>query len=65
MVDEAHRQSGIGRALIRSVETAARQRGIDLFKVAVMTGNEAALRLYESDGFRQAEQVLYRRIPPG
>jgi GNAT superfamily N-acetyltransferase len=62
IVDESVRRSGIGLALIQAVERAARSLGIDLFKVAVMAGNDTAFRFYQLNGFELAEQVLYRPI---
>jgi len=62
IVDESLRGSGVGRALVQAVEGAARSLGIDLFKVAVMAGNDAAFRFYQLNGFELVEQVLYRPI---
>ena len=61
-VDKSHRGSGVGAALVRAVEGQARGLGIDIFKVAVMEGNDMALTFYRSNGFELAEHVLYRRI---
>jgi len=45
-----------------AVETEARARGVDMLKVAVMTGNDAAETFYRHRGFAMGEVVLYRKL---
>jgi GNAT superfamily N-acetyltransferase len=56
-VQDAYRRQGIGRQLIRKVMEQARTRGIVEFCLAA---TPAAVRIYESVGFRkyEAEMVL-------
>jgi ribosomal protein S18 acetylase RimI-like enzyme len=54
------RGRGIGTRLLDFVDDELAQRSIHDLKVAVMTGNEDAKRLYERRGLRAAETVLYR-----
>jgi ribosomal protein S18 acetylase RimI-like enzyme len=58
------RGAGIGHLLMACVEQTARALGLDTLKVAVMAGNDRALRFYESFGFVRGEVVLYRTIAP-
>jgi ribosomal protein S18 acetylase RimI-like enzyme len=55
-----HRGRGVGTALLDFVEGELDSRSIRDLKVAVMTGNEDAQRLYERRGLRPAETILYR-----
>lgn len=54
------RGRGIGTLLLDFVDDELARRSIRDLKVAVMTANSAALRLYERRGLRPAELVLYR-----
>jgi ribosomal protein S18 acetylase RimI-like enzyme len=62
VVSGDHRSAGVGRALLSAAELAARERGIDTVKIAVMAGNERALAFYEGHGYGLGEHVLYRRL---
>jgi GNAT superfamily N-acetyltransferase len=62
VVAEGHRSAGVGRALLQAAEQAARDRGADTVKIAVMAGNRRAAAFYETGGYSVAEHVLYRRI---
>lgn len=62
-VDEAHRRSGLGRALLRAAVDAARERGLAMVTLHVSTANEGALALYESEGF-VAHRLLRRFYSP-
>lgn len=64
IVEPSHRGEGIGQALIRAVEAAAHDEGIDLLKVEVMAGNRSAVDFYHANGFELAEQILYRPVGP-
>ena len=54
------RGQGIGTKLLDFVDRELAARSITELKVAVMTGNAGARRLYERRGLREAETVLYR-----
>jgi ribosomal protein S18 acetylase RimI-like enzyme len=54
------RGRGIGTQLLDFVDQELAGRSINDLKVAVMTANADALRLYERRGLRPAELVLYR-----
>lgn len=57
------RGQGIGTELLDFVDRELAARSIRDLKVAVMTGNEGARRLYERRGLQEAEIVLYRFGP--
>jgi ribosomal protein S18 acetylase RimI-like enzyme len=57
------RSRGIGTQLLEFVDRELARRSIHDLKVAVMTGNADAQRLYERRGLRPAEVVLYRFGP--
>jgi ribosomal protein S18 acetylase RimI-like enzyme len=59
------RGRGIGSGLLDFIDQELERRSIEGLKVAVMTGNTDALRLYERRGLRLAELVLYRFAAPG
>lgn len=52
-VDPDHRNLGIGRALIASVEGWARQKGANGVSLQVAAANGRGRRFYESLGFRE------------
>ena len=47
-VAEAYRGRGIGRVLFDAVRVELRRHGVSVFTVAIMSGNDSALRFYES-----------------
>ena len=55
-----HRGRGIGTQLLDFVDAELARRSIRDLKVAVMTGNTGAQRLYERRGLRPGETILYR-----
>ena len=57
-----HRSLGVGRALLCAAERIACDRGFDMVKIAVMSGNLRALRFYEANRYSLGEHVLYRRL---
>lgn len=72
-----HRRRGVGRALLEEALEEARVRGADHLFLQVRESNEAALRLYDSAGFRKVGRrrgyyrspsedalVLQRAVPP-
>lgn len=54
-VDGDHVGRGIARQLIRECLAYATSHGFDAVRLEVATNNEAALRLYESSGFRTTD----------
>ena len=56
-VEPAHRRAGLGRALVRAAVRSARTRGFSTVELHVSTGNAAALSLYASERFREAQRV--------
>jgi ribosomal protein S18 acetylase RimI-like enzyme len=54
------RGRGVGSALLDEVDRRLRARGPLALAVAVMTGNEDALRLYRRRGLVPAETILWR-----
>jgi ribosomal protein S18 acetylase RimI-like enzyme len=54
------RNQGAGTALMDAVDAELDRRGIEDLQVAVMAGNDRALRFYERRGLVQGEVVLYR-----
>jgi ribosomal protein S18 acetylase RimI-like enzyme len=59
-VAEERRGAGIGTRLLDAVDAELQRRGVTGLEVAVMEGNDAALRLYERRGLRPGERILYR-----
>lgn len=53
-VVRAHRGKGIGRALLRALETKARERGCVKLSLEVQENNTRARSLYAAAGFAQA-----------
>jgi len=50
-----------------AMESFIGELGADVVKVAALAGNHRAARFYQSLGFAEGEQVLYRHLdgPPG
>lgn len=63
-VFEAHRGQGHGRALLRAAEQAVLERGISDLMLNVFGGNDAAARLYESEGFVVVTQQMRKQLVP-
>jgi ribosomal protein S18 acetylase RimI-like enzyme len=59
IVHPAYRNRGIGRALLRAVETAARARRCCKVTLEVRADNAAAQHLYRSVGFRDSEPPMH------
>lgn len=51
-VDAAHRRSGLGRTLVETAISQARDAGVRLLQLTVTVGNDAARRVYVGLGFR-------------
>jgi ribosomal protein S18 acetylase RimI-like enzyme len=62
VVADGRRGQGLGRRLLAAAQDHVRAQGIDLLRVLVMTGNEAALGFYGAAGYDRGEDVLYRRL---
>ena len=52
-VAPAYRQKGVGRSLMRRLETVLHEKGIAALLLEVRPSNEAAFSLYQSEGFVQ------------
>lgn len=59
-VSEEWRSHGIGRSLLQEVEKEAKANNIKALYIHVEAGNEVAIRLYESEGFK-LERVQLRK----
>src|SRR4051794_39945464 len=62
-VAPAYRRRGAGRALLGHVAEAARRDGAVRLSLQTEAGNAAALRLYESQGFRPAGELRTLILP--
>ena len=62
VVTPAERGRGVGQALLTTLDEALAARGIEDVVVAVMCGNEGAMRFYRRAGFEPAELYLRRRL---
>jgi ribosomal protein S18 acetylase RimI-like enzyme len=54
------RGQGLGTALMDAVDAELDRRGVRDLEVAVMAGNDRALRFYERRGLRAGEVLLFR-----
>jgi ribosomal protein S18 acetylase RimI-like enzyme len=54
------RGQGVGTALMDAVDAELERRGVRDLEVAVMAGNDRALRFYERRGLRAGEVLLFR-----
>jgi ribosomal protein S18 acetylase RimI-like enzyme len=62
----AHRDRGIGTALLRAVYRDVRALGVEEMVIGVLATNEPALRLYEREGFRPWVVLTMGKVPdPG
>ncbi len=57
-VDDAQRGKGLGRALMEAMHAAARDLGATSVGLNVFGHNTAAVRLYESLGYRVTAQQM-------
>jgi ribosomal-protein-alanine N-acetyltransferase len=56
-VAERARRNGLGRRLLRALESMLRERGADQMLLHVFTRNHAAVELYESEGYERLRRV--------
>jgi GNAT superfamily N-acetyltransferase len=63
-VRPAHRQHGIGRALLGALARIAVERGCGRMEWAVLDWNEPALRFYKSLDARQMNEWIIHRLTP-
>lgn len=56
-VDREQRRTGVGRALVRTIAALARERRFAAVTLNVSTANEAAIALYESEGFVAVQRM--------
>jgi ribosomal protein S18 acetylase RimI-like enzyme len=54
------RGQGLGTALMDAVDAELDRRGVPDLEIAVMAGNDRALRFYERRGLRAGQILLYR-----
>lgn len=57
-VDPAAQRTGIGRALLKAAEKAARRRGAEGMRLELREHAWAALALYRDQGYREAGRLL-------
>jgi ribosomal protein S18 acetylase RimI-like enzyme len=62
-VADAHRGRGVGRMLVREATRLFAQRGVTLAYVWTRPDNEAAVRLYSSEGFEPNRQLVMTWYP--
>ena len=58
VVDEAHRQQGIGSTLLGAAKRWARDRRLEYLELSVLSQNAPAIALYESYDFVEATRVM-------
>jgi ribosomal protein S18 acetylase RimI-like enzyme len=62
VVDEAHRGTGIGTALMRAATRWARERDAEEMVLTVWSDNAAADALYDALGYQPIARILRRKI---
>ncbi|OJF10120.1 GNAT family N-acetyltransferase [Couchioplanes caeruleus] len=61
-VDEAHRETGYGRALLSAAEEAALSHGMKSLELNVFGFNAPAIHLYETSGYRVVTQQMRKSL---
>jgi len=64
VVREGYRRLGLGAALLRAAEDAARAAEAPELRIAVLSGNRAARRLYRRAGFGSYLEPLTKSLRP-
>jgi ribosomal protein S18 acetylase RimI-like enzyme len=59
----SHRGTGLGTRLLHEVYRQVRSLGIEELVIGVLASNEAALRLYEREGFRPWVVLTMGKVP--
>jgi len=62
-VEPEHRGKGYGRALMRAAEAETTRRGVAKIGLNVFGGNDVAINLYESLGYRVTAQQMTKPLP--
>jgi ribosomal protein S18 acetylase RimI-like enzyme len=62
VVDEEWRGQGIGRALLSEAERLTREKGLKRLVIGVVSGNDAAERLYEDCGFKIYAKAMLKAV---
>lgn len=62
VVTEKARGQGIGRRLLEACEKLVRDKGQTIFRIGVLAGNEKAIRLYHSFGFKDLHYKLNKQL---
>jgi ribosomal protein S18 acetylase RimI-like enzyme len=63
VVDEHHRNQGLGLRLVRALESWAAARGATRLQLLADAHNDSALRFYARAGWRPTRLVCLRRLP--
>jgi ribosomal protein S18 acetylase RimI-like enzyme len=62
-VSEGLRGRGIGGQLLRAVYREVRAAGVEEMMIGVLATNEAAMRLYEREGFMPWVVLTFGKVP--
>jgi len=62
MVDENHRNAGLGASIMLKAISLAKERGVDSVELIVNENNIAAKKLYEKIGFKKTNKEHQRII---
>ncbi|AGB16165.1 acetyltransferase [Halovivax ruber XH-70] len=61
-VDPAHRNEGIGTALLDAAETELADRGADVCRLEVLEDNESARRFYRDHDYESRRRIMERSL---
>lgn len=62
-IDQSCRGIGLGSALLAQAEAEIAARGIDLARLRVVRGNDAAIAFYRRRNWRLAREYRHERLP--